>query len=185
MRVSNFFQLASALCLFVMTANPDAGTVKSPTAQRCGVDQDRRAQRLFADPDDKHGWQEYRSVKDVPELEPGFGRFASFWEGPDGKALIRLEEPGEDFYAYTDYCFEKSGQLVQLRFELRTAWGWGYRQEGPVVKGALAPQMSEFFDTKNNAAITKPEQANDIADALRPHLYARKFRLPFAKLLSK
>lgn len=105
--------------------------------------------------------------------------------GPDGKALVRLEEPGEDFNAYTDYCFEKTGQLVQLRFELRTAWGWGYREEGPVVNRALAHQMSEFFGTKDEVAVTRPEQADDIADALRPHLYARKSRLPFARLLSK
>ena len=100
-------------------------------------------------------------------------------------ALIRLEEPGEDFAAYTDYCFDKAGQLVAVRFELRTAWGWGYREEGPVVNGKLTRQTSEFFSTKTEAPITRPEQAADIADALRPHLYARKSRLPFATLLSK
>jgi hypothetical protein len=185
MRINRRCELAFVLCLFAMTISTDASTVNSATAQRCGVDQDRPAQRLFADPNGKHGWQEYRSLKDVPELAPGFGQFARFWAGPYGKALIRLEEPGEDFNIYTDYCFERTGQLVQLRFELRTAWGWGYREEGPVVNGALAPQMSEFFGTKNEVAVTRPEQADDIADALRPQLYAQKSRLPFARLLSK
>jgi len=185
MRANKCRQLASVLWLFAMAISSSAGTVKSSTAQRCGVDQDRPAQRIFADPDGKLGWHEYRSVKDVPELELGFSQFVRFWAGPDGKALIRLEEPGEDFSAYTDYCFEKTGQLVQLRFELRTAWGWGYREEGPVVNGVLAPQTSEFFSTENEVPVTRPEQADDIADALRPHLYVRKSQLPFARLLSK
>jgi len=158
---------------------------KNQIAQHCGVDQDRPAQRFFAVPDEQHGWQEYRSIEDVPELELGIGQLARLWAGPDGNALIRVEEPGEDFSAYTDYCFEKTGGLMQLRFELRTAWGWGYREEGPVVDGALAPRMSEFFGTKNEVEVAKPEDADDIAQALKPHLYTRKARLPFARLLSK
>ncbi|PYU77913.1 MAG: hypothetical protein DMG50_29345 [Acidobacteria bacterium] len=92
---------------------------------------------------------------------------------------------GEDFNAYTDYCFGKTGQLLSLRFELRTAWGWGFREEGPIVNGILRPRTSEFFNTKDELAVTKPEQADDVPEALRPHLYARRSRLPFAKLLSK
>jgi hypothetical protein len=99
--------------------------------------------------------------------------------------LIRLEEPGEDFHAYTDYCFVKTGHLLSLRFELRTAWGWGFREEGPIVNGTLKPRTSEFFNTKDELPVTRPEQANDVPDALRLHLYARKSRLPFAQLLSK
>jgi len=124
-------------------------------------------------------------VKDVPQLELGFGKFALVWAGLDGKALIFLEEPNEDFTAYTDYCFDKAGQLVALRFELRTAWGWGYREEGTFVRGKLTPQTSGFFSTTNEAPITRPEQAADVADALKPHLYVRKSQLPFVKLLPK
>ena len=99
--------------------------------------------------------------------------------------LIRMEEPGEDFAAYTDYCFDKDGQLVALKFVLRTAWGWGFREEGPVMKGQLITQTSEFFDTSSEAPVKRPEQADDIPDALKPSLYVRKSRLPFAKLLPK
>jgi hypothetical protein len=185
MRKHRFCQLASALFLFAATISAHASTVKSPTAQQCEVEQDRPAQRIFADPDGKHGWSEYRSVKDVPELQLGFGQLARFWAGPDGKALIRLEEPGEDFNAYTDYCFGKTGHLLSLRFELQTAWGWGFREEGPIVNGTLRSRTSEFFNTKDGLLVTRPEQADDVPDALRPHLYARKSRLPFAQLLSK
>ncbi len=185
MRKQRLSQLASVLCLSAATISAHAGTVKSPTAQLCEVEQDRPAQRIFADPDGKHGWSEYRSVKAVPELELGFGQLARLWAGSDGKGLIRLEEPGEDFNAYTDYCFGKTGQLLSLRFELRTAWGWGFREEGPIVNGILRPRTSEFFNTKDELPVTKPEQADDVPEALRPHLYARRSRLPFAKLLSK
>jgi hypothetical protein len=139
----------------------------------------------LADPDGKHGWREYQSVKDVPEIENGFGEFARLWAGSDGNILIRTEEPGEDFNAYTDYCFDRTGQLVELRFELRTAWGWGYRKEGRVANKTLAPQISEFFSTKNGERVNRPEQAADVPEALRPHLYFRESMLPFYKLLSK
>jgi len=185
MRAKHCGQLASALCLFAVTISTSAGTGKSPTAQRCGVDQDRPAQRIFADPDGKLGWREYPTVKDVPELELGYGRFARLWAGRDGNVLVRMEEPGEDFAAYTDYCFDKTGRLIQLRFELRTSWGWGYREEGQIAKGVLAPQTSGFFGTKTDQPIAKPEQADDVPDALRPHLYMRKSQLPFSKLLCR
>jgi hypothetical protein len=171
--------------LFTQSTHTSARVVKSSTALRCGVDPEQLATRAFANSDGKHGWREYRSVKDVPELQLGFGQLARLWEGQDGKVLIRLEEPGEDFAAYTDYCFDKDGQLVALKFTLRTAWGWGFREEGAVTSGELTLQMSEFFDTKNESPVKRPEQADDIPDALKPHLYAQKSRLPFAKLLPK
>ncbi len=158
---------------------------KNSTAQQCEVDHDRPAKRIFADSDGKNGWSEYRTVMDVPELQLGFGQLARFWPGPDGRTLIKLEEPGEDFNAYTDYCFSKTGHLLSLRFQLRTAWGWGFREEGPVVNGTLRPRWSEFFNTKDELRITRPEEADDVPDALKPHLYSRTSRLPFAKLLSR
>jgi hypothetical protein len=185
LRLNNYCPCVLLLCLFGLATSASTRATESSTARRCGVDPEQSAARLFADPDGKHGWREYRNVKDVPELELGVGQFARMWTEVHGMALIRLEEPGEDFAAYTDYCFDKDGQLVALKFVLRTAWGWGYREEGRVTNGEMAPQMSEFFETKNELAIAKPEQANDIPDALKPRLYVRRTRLPFAKLLSK
>jgi hypothetical protein len=173
------------LCLSAQATNGSARVVKSATAVRCGIDPEQSAARIFANPDGKHGWREYRNVKDVPELELGIGQFARLWTEPHGMTLIRLEEPGEDFATYTDYCFDKDGQLIALKFALRTAWGWGYWEEGSVTNGQLTPQMQEFFDTTNEAPVKRPEQADDIPDALKPHLYARKSRLPFARLLPK
>ncbi|SRR5579871_1187285 len=177
--------LPSILCLLAITANAAAGTRENATAERCGVHQDRPAQRIFADPDGKKGWHEYRHLTDVPALELGFGESALTWEGSDGNLLVRMEEPGEDFAAYTDYRFNKAGQLLQITFELRTAWGWCYRQEGPIAKDSLVAQRAEFFSTKTGERIAKPDQAADVTDALRPHLYLRRSQLPFSKLLSQ
>lgn len=174
-----------SVCNVYFQAERSTHAAKSLAAQRCGIDDSEPAHRFFAKPDEEHGWSEYRNIKDVPELQLEVGHFASVWEGLDGKGFIRLEEPGEDFAAYTGYCFDKAGRLVALGFELRTAWGWGYREEGPVVNGSLKRQSSQFFDMKNEATITRPEQAGDIPDALKPHLYIQKSRLPFAMLLPK
>ncbi len=176
-------------CVFVLilSVGPLTGprAAQSPASQRSGVDQHEPAQRIFANPDGKHGWREYQSVKDVPELENDAGEFALLWTGHNGSILISTQEPGQDYAAYTDYCFDSTGQLVQLWFQLRTAWGWGYREEGAIRKGLLVPQTSEFFDTKTDGHIAKPEQAADIIDALKPRLYLRESKLPFSRLLTK
>jgi hypothetical protein len=185
LRINNLCLCVLLACFFTQTTNTSARVVRSSTAQRCGVDSEQSATRIFANSDGKHGWHEYRNVKEVPELVLGFGQFAKFWTGTHGMVLIRLEEPGEDFAAYSDYCFDKDGHLVALKFELRTAWGWGYREEGAVTNDELTPQISEFFDTKNGAPVKRPEQADDIPDALKPRLYVHKSRLPFAKFLTK
>lgn len=162
-----------------------SATTQSLTAQRCGVDQNQPPQRIFADPDGKQGWREYRSVKDLPELQNDAGEFAGLWAGRDGRVLVSTQEPGEDFASYTDYCFDSTGQLVQLRFQLRTAWGWGYQEEGPIRSGILTSKKTKFFDTKTEMPIIRPGQAADIPEALKPRLYIRKSKLPFFKLLSK
>lgn len=185
MRVHKYGWLMLLFCCFAATFSTSAGTVKNTAAQHCGVDQDRPAQRIFSSPDGTL-WREYQNIKDVPEVQPDVGgEFVRLWTGDGGNTLISLEEPGQDFIAYTDYCFDKTGKLVHLRFELRTAWEWGYRQEARMVKGALAVETSEFFDTKKEQSIKKPEQANDIAAALKPKLYIRKSKLPFSSLLSR
>ncbi len=138
---------------------------------------------MFADPDGKNELKEYRTMDAIPELSNDGGAFARLWTGTDGKVLIRIEEPGEDFAEYSDYCFDRTGQLIQLRFELRTAWGWGYRTEGPILKGTLAVKMGEFFSTKTEAHIKRPQQADDIPDALKPGICLKKSKLPFFKLL--
>jgi len=169
----------------VRTDGADRGSNRNATAQRCGVDLKKPVQRFFANPDGKKGWHEYRSIREVPELANDAGDFAALWEGPDGKFLVLMEEPGEDFAAYTDYCFDRKGRLLQLRFELRTAWGWGFREEGPVLKGAVVAQVSEFFDTKTEHTIQRPEVADEVPEALNPRLFLHREQLPFSSLLSK
>jgi hypothetical protein len=107
------------------------------------------------------------------------------WTGSDGTAFIRMDEPSEDWATYTEYCFNKIGQLIALRFEVRTAWGWGYREDGRISKGILRLRRAEFFNTDSEVSMAKPDGAVEIADALKPSIYARKSRLPFAKLLPK
>ena len=184
MRKTKWGRLASAFFLIVVGLGNRATAGQSPTAERCGAEQGRPAQRVFAIVD-RQGWREYRSVDDVPEVALGAANYAYLWVGRDRNVLIRMQEPTEDFAAYTDYCFDPTGHLVHLKFELRTAWGWGFREEGPVLKGLLNIHTSEFFSTNTEERISRPGQAADIADWLKPQLYLRKSQLPFAKLLPK
>ena len=179
------FHCVSVFCLAALALNATAVAGQTATARQCGVDQRQQPRQFFADPDGKNSWREYQSVDVMPQLNNDGGTLAILWGGRNGDVLIRTEEPGEDFVIYTDYCFDSNERLIQLRFELRTAWGWGYRKEGPVLHGTLAPKISEFFDTITEMPIAKPEQAADIPQALKPKLYPRKSQLPFSKLFSK
>jgi hypothetical protein len=172
------------LSLICMSGNLASRATATQTAQRCGVNQDQPASKILAD-FDGHGWHEYQSIQKIPELELNAGSAARLWPGSNGNLLIKIEQPGEDFAIYTDYCFDKAGFLLQIRYELRTAWGWGYREEGRVANGKLKPEISEFFSTQTNQPVKRPEEANDVPEALTPRVYLRQSQLPFFKLLSK
>lgn len=171
-----FFAFATGV---VQGATPQANT-----EQRCGIETKRQAQMVFAKVDDQQPWKEYQRAEDIPELSLGFGISAEAWTGQNHALLIRIEEPGEDFNAYTEYCFDPRGQLVHLAYELRTAWGWGFRTGGPVIGGAIHADSRVFFNTENERPIPRPEGAEDVRDALKPSLYLTLDRLPFSKLLS-
>lgn len=171
--------------LFAFTTGTVQGaTPQANTEQRCGIESERPPQMVFAKVDDQQPWKEYKRVEDIPELSLGFGVSAEAWNGRNHALLIRTEEPGEDFNAYTEYCFDQSGRLVQVAYELRTAWGWGLRTGGTVIGGAIHADSRVFFSTENERPIPKPEGADDVRDALKPSLYLTLDRLPFSKLLS-
>jgi hypothetical protein len=166
--------------IFFVLATSNAGAA---TAPRCGVNVHVPAQRVFAKVDDSEAWREYRSIEDVPALDPNGGISAQLWTGTGGTSFVRTVEPGEDFWIYTEYCFTKGGQLSRVGFELRTAWGWAYRLESPVENGTIHDASSGFFSTQTEKSIAKPEQADDVSQALRPTLYPQASQLPFSKLL--
>jgi hypothetical protein len=77
-----------------------------------------------------------------------------------------------------------NGRLDRIAFEVRTAWGWGYRLNAAIEKGAVHAPSPEFFDTATEKSIPKPEQANDVAEALKPKLYLRVEQLPCSSLIA-
>jgi hypothetical protein len=162
-----------------------AATVTTQTARDCGVGEEQQPLKSFANFNGDDGWREYKSAEDIPTLTLGTGAAAFYWPGHDGRFLVTLQEPGEDFGAYTHFCFDRSGHLTAIHFELRTAWGWGFREEGLIKQGKLVVKTSEYFETKNDQPIERPEMADEIPEALKPTLYLVKSKLPFANLLPK
>jgi hypothetical protein len=188
MTTRNCFRLllgfATAL-LFITAASNSRAAVNS-AASACGVEDARPPQQVFADPDSKQRWSEYPGVMDVPDLpNDSEANYAASWTGSEGKVLIMMQGDGEDFGSYTHYCFGKTGELLSLKFELRTAWGWGFREEGPVHNGVLKANVAEFFETTNEKRIRRPRDASAIPEALKPTIYKQLRRLPFANLIQK
>jgi hypothetical protein len=174
----------AVVAVFVAPSVCAAQAEKDVTAERCGVDFNKPAQRVFADATGKGPWTEFRDIRNLPDvnLDDG-GAVVRLWPGSDGNVLVFVEEPGEDFEIRSEYCFDKDGVLSQMRFQVRTAWGWGFREEGAVKDRAVVAETKEFFDTEKNTSIAKPEAANDIPEVLKPKVYAKTSDLPFAKLL--
>ncbi len=143
-----------------------------------------KSARTWAKTGDQEAWQEFRSIEAVPALDPDGGVSAQLWRDKTGSSSVYMVEPGEDFWTYTRYCFDKTGQLERVGFEVRTAWGWGYRMEGQVIKGTLRSDSAEFFSTGDQRPIPKPEGASDISEALKPRLYLTMRKLPFAHLFA-
>jgi len=155
----------------------------STTAEGCGADTHQSPKWVFADSAGKHDWRPYAASGDVPEVQTDAGESALLWVGRDGKLFVEIDQPGEDFVIVSDYCYTKSGSLLAFSIDVRTAWGWGYFEQGDVRNGSSEITVSKFFDTKSEASIAKPPQAADIPEALKPQMYLRKSSLPFAELL--
>jgi hypothetical protein len=162
-----------------------AHSAESSIAQRCGAHDDRPAARIFASPEEGKGWREYHDIKRIPDLQLSYGIASRVWPGPDGNIFVKLEEPSEDFSAYTAYCFDGAGHLIYLGYELRTAWGWGFREQGSFANNRLNVEKPEFFSIEIGQTIAKPEQAADVPDALKPRIFPTKAALPFFNLLSR
>lgn len=149
----------------------------------CGMDPSSPAAAIFATVDNPRVWREYPDSGAIPLLSDG-GETAQVWIGRNGDVLVRTVEPGEDFWRFTDYCFDSRAAAVRLRFQLRTAWGRGYRLEGPVVSEVVQPDHATYFSTQNEKPVPKPAEADDISEALKPTLYATESQLPFVQLLN-
>jgi len=141
--------------------------------------------RVFADPGDSNRWREFQNTEDIPGDDSDAGQSAQFWKDEKGAASADIVEATEDFVIDTRYCFARSGKLEHIGFEVRTAWGWGYRLRGSINGGVLHRESSEFFGTKDEKPIPRPSDASDISEVLKPTLYLTTGKLPFASLLSR
>ena len=139
--------------------------------------------RTFVKTSDQSDWQEYQSLGTIPELSPASGMSAQFWQHKHGTPSVIIEEPGQDFQIDTRYCFDEEGQLESVSFQIRTALGWGHREEGIVMGGVFNESSSEFFRLKDGKATPQPDFVGGVPRSLQPKLYLRVSELPFAGLL--
>lgn len=96
-----------------------------------------------------------------------------------------VEELGQDFQIDTKYCFDEEGQLGSVSFEIRTALGWGHREEGTVLGGVFNVSSSEFFRLKDGKTTPQPDFVGGVPRSLRPKLYMSVSELPFPGLLER
>ncbi|MGO8935416.1 MAG: hypothetical protein ACLPLZ_12185 [Terracidiphilus sp.] len=139
--------------------------------------------RTFAKTGNQSDWREYQSLDTIPELSPASGMSAQFWQHKHGTPSVIIEEPGQDFQIDTRYCFDGRGQLESVSFEIRTALGWGHREQGTVLGGVFNESSSEFFRLKDGKTTPQPDFVSGVPRSLQPKLYLSVSELPFAGLL--
>lgn len=152
----------------------------------CLSDLNQSFERTFANPDLK-GWKEYSNPKEVPPLNLENGEQAFMVTvNSSGKKYVRSVAYGEDSATYQSYCYDQAGVLRSLSFEMRTAWGWGYEEQKAFgVSGITVQHKKRFFDTASNRAITRPRQADDVPNFLKPEIYSSFNTLPFIAIFKK
>lgn len=139
--------------------------------------------RVFAKADDQSTWLEYPSAARMPEVRLDSGLSAEVVQHKKEIPSVTIVKPGEAYWTYTRYCYGENGQLAGVSFEIRTQLGWGYRVDGSASGGGFSASGHEFFDTKSEKPIEKPDGVADAPAGLEPHLYMTVSELPFAGLL--
>jgi hypothetical protein len=153
-------------------------------ATQCGIDFDGAVVHIFVN--SSKGWKEYRDLKNLPELSSGGDSEFVVRSDPSGKHYVRTFIPGDDFDRYQDDCFGETGKLQSFRYELRTAWGWGYEESRTfAASGKMIDKSSRFFDTRNEKTIQPPERAKEVPDAIKPEVHTEFLDMPFIPFLNE
>jgi hypothetical protein len=152
----------------------------------CSPDLNQSSERTFANPDLK-GWKEYSNIKEVPSLDLDNGeQVFTVTLSSSGRKYVRSVAYGEDSATHQSYCYDQGGKLSSLRYEMRTAWGWGYEDKRVFgASGSTIQHTRRFFDTDSNRNIPRPKQADDVAGFLKPTIYPSFNLLPFIATFNK
>jgi hypothetical protein len=154
-------------------------------AGRCAPALERARDRIFANPGSQ-SWKEFGDLKDMPYLDGNNGEFIFTIRTDFRNSFVHLMREGEDNSVSEENCFGASGGLLSLRYEMRTAWGWGYEDERSFsIEGKALHHRTRFFDTDSNKTIQRPRQADDVPGFLKPEIYRSLDSLPFSALLKK
>jgi hypothetical protein len=182
---SHGMKQSSLLIFLLLPCSFAIAATSSEFARKCGVEASVSSARVFADSGDGK-WKHYPNPKAVPEGNPDWSETAFMWgKSSSSPVLIAITGMGQDFADYTSYCFDRSGNLIGLDREFRTAWGWGFAEKRSYGKYGNEIIDSHFFSTKTKQQIPRPEGADDVPEALQVKLYKKLSEIPFSKLATR
>ena len=175
----------SLLVVLLQTCGFALAGTSSDFARTCGVEASVSSARVFADSGDGK-WKHYPNPKSVPDGDPDWSETAFMWgRSRSSPVLIAITGVGQDFADYTSYCFDRSGNLIGLDREFRTAWGWGFAENRSDGRDGKEIINSHFFSTKTRQEIPRPDGADDVSEALQVKLYKKLSEIPFSKLATR
>ncbi|HYL91723.1 MAG TPA: hypothetical protein VEW69_01060, partial [Alphaproteobacteria bacterium] len=103
-----------------------------------------------------------------------------------GRHYVRSVQYGAGSATFQGSCFDESGKLVFMHYQMRTGDGWGYedaRTYNP--QGKQLSQDVRFFDTLKNSTVPRPQDADRRPDFTKPAIYQTFDALPFTAAFKK
>ena len=161
----------AAICTLLLCAQAALAATAIPCAPPSGV-----KPRIFSN--NSGHWREYQAEKEVPADHDSDERIQAF-----GAETLVYSYAGEDWTSTTTSCYDATGKLESLNFEVRTAWGWGYREQRALEHGTLIVVAKSYFSTEKGEQIPHPKDADDVPDARRPQIYAKISDAPIYNFL--
>jgi hypothetical protein len=120
---------------------------------------------------DSRPWSKHSEpIPDGDETE-----VATIKAGKETLVVIDSDTAG-DILTHEELCYGGSGRLIRSTYEVRTAWGWGYREEAP---------EAYFVRLSDGHRIPVPNDPMDGAELAKHPPYKRISALPFAALINK
>lgn len=143
----------------------------------CSWPKDERPSVILEQVDDSNWKQVERESTDLQGDVVSVARV--YGAGPIRRVTISSSIAG-DIEEASLYCFQVDGRIDELRFEARTAWGWGYKKEISYHSGRTH-SAEQYFDLRTRRPLKKGTEESWIAEHVQECLFVSK--LPFYSLL--
>ncbi|MBZ5523876.1 MAG: hypothetical protein LAP21_16700 [Acidobacteriia bacterium] len=177
--------LLALLSISPAAAQTSPAAPKSLAAQ-CGKGLEGAPKRVFSNASDQ-GWQERTGAKPAHHDAVSMGgQTFEVFTSPVGRHFVRAVNYGTGSATFQTNCYNESGKLQSMHYEMRTGQGWGYEDMQEFsLQGKRLSHTTRFFNTEDHKQIARPPEADSFPDFTKPTIYQSFEALPFITAFKK